>query len=133
MIYRVMELQADTILRRYPSMKIASLRPSWCLPGRAVPDGHSNNRVKDLWSYTQQDSAAEAFILAVEDNVKWSGHERFFIVAPHTLVKEDTKKLIAEHFPNVPVKERSEFVGTQGLFDCAKAERLLGWHHKDDW
>ncbi|KAF8879203.1 hypothetical protein CPB84DRAFT_1735717 [Gymnopilus junonius] len=129
----IMELQADTIIRRYQSMKIASLRPSWSLPGRAVPGGHSTNRAKDLWSYTQEDSGAEAFILAVEDNDKWAGHERFFIVAPHTLVNGETQALIKEHFPNVPVKDGKEFVGTQGLFDCSKAARLLGWHHKNDW
>lgn len=125
-------MQADTIVRRYESMKIASLRLSWSIPQKSMAQKHNENRAKDLWAYVQEDSGAQAFILAIEDNDRWSGHERFFIAAPHTAVDEGTKSLIAEYYPDVPVKEGKEPIGTQGLLDCSKAARLLGWHHSDE-
>jgi len=128
----ISEMQADTIVRRYESMKIASLRLSWSIPQKSIAQKHNENRAKDLWAYVQEDSGAQAFILAIEDNDRWSGHERFFIAAPHTAVDEGTKSLIAEYYPDVPVKEGKEPIGTQGLLDCSKAARLLGWHHSDE-
>lgn len=79
-----MELQADTIIRRYPSMRIASLRLSWSLPSRqaAMRDDPERRRT-DLWGYVQEDSGAEAFLLALTDESgRWAGHEAFFITAP---------------------------------------------------
>jgi len=126
-------MQADTIVRRYTSMKVASLRLHWSVSSRAIankPDSH--DRPKDLWGYVQEDSGAEAFLLAIrQDNDKWSGHERFFITAPETAFEEDTMSLIQKSFPNVPIKAGKVFMGREGLFDCSKAGALLGWHHKD--
>jgi nucleoside-diphosphate-sugar epimerase len=128
----ISEMQADTIVRRYESMKIASLRLSWSIPQKSIASKNSENRAKDLWAYVQEDSGAQAFILAIEDNERWSGHERFFIAAPHTAVDEETRALIQKHYPDVPVKEGKELAGTGGLFDCSKAATLLGWHHSDE-
>ena len=67
---RILELQGETIVRRYPSMRVASLRLSWSLPSRqdAMRDD-PQARMTDLWGYVQEDSGAEAFLLAltVED------------------------------------------------------------------
>ncbi|KAF8905030.1 hypothetical protein CPB84DRAFT_1745622 [Gymnopilus junonius] len=128
----ISEMQADTIVRRYESMKIASLRLSWSIPQKSIAQKHNENRAKDLWAYVQEDSGAQAFVLAIEDNDRWSGHERFFIAAPHTAVEEDTQSLVAQHYPDVHVKEGKMPVGTQGLLDCSKAARLLGWYHSDE-
>ena len=78
--------------RRHPSMRIASLRLHWSCPSRdAAKRGDPGRRKNDLWGYVQEDSAAEAFLLAVSgDNGKWSGHERFFISAPDIAHDEDT-------------------------------------------
>ncbi|KAF8962736.1 NAD(P)-binding protein [Flammula alnicola] len=118
----ICEMQADSIVRRYESMRIASLRLHWS-PGR---------RAKDLWGYVQEDSGADAFLLAIQDSNKWSGHEPFFIAGSDTAFEEETMTLIAAHWPNVPIKEGETLVGNQGLFDCSKAAALLGWHHRDD-
>ena len=91
-----------------------------------------DERSKNLWGYVQEDSCAEAFLLAIShDNDKWSGHETFFIAAPETTFEEDTMSLIQQSFPNVPIKAGKVFVGKEGLFDCSKAGALLGWHHRD--
>ena len=87
-VRRICEMQADTIVRRYPSTRIASLRPSWCLPRRSdadVLESDPERRKNDLWGYVQEDAAARAFLLAVMlENRTWSGHEAFLIVAPGT-------------------------------------------------
>ncbi|KAF8807054.1 NAD(P)-binding protein [Phlegmacium glaucopus] len=125
----ICEMQADTIVRRYSSMKVASLRLHWSVPYRAIAD---SNRPKDLWGYVQEDSSAEAFLLAIKpNNDKWSGHETFFITAPETAVDENTMSLIRNSYPDVPIKEGKAFVGREGFFDCSKAATLLGWYHKD--
>jgi len=114
-------------------MRIASLRLSWTLPRKEDAFGDTAiSRAKDLWGYVQEDSAADAFLLAVADSDKWSGHERFFIVAPEiSSPKEDTMPLVSKCFPDVPIKDGKAFWGKQGLFDCSKAAELLGWYHRD--
>ena len=37
--------------------------------------------------------------------------------------------LAQQHFPNTAV--RGELAGQASFFDCAKAERVLGWRHED--
>ncbi|RDB26022.1 hypothetical protein Hypma_006917 [Hypsizygus marmoreus] len=103
----ISELQADTILRLSP-------------------------RSRDLWGYVEEDSAAEAFLIAIggEDG-RWSGHEAFFITAPDILFDEDTNDLKQQYWPNVPIRDGKDVRGRAGLFDCGKAERLLGWVRKD--
>ncbi|OJT04650.1 hypothetical protein TRAPUB_4605 [Trametes pubescens] len=128
----ICELQADTIVRRYPFMRVASLRLSWSLPSReeALRDD-PKRRKSDLWGYVQEDSAAEAFLLAVTgENGRWSGHERFFIVAPDTSANEDSEELWQTYWRDVPLKEGKDLRGHKGFFDCSKAERLLGWVHR---
>lgn len=129
----ICELQADTIVRRYPFMRIASLRLHWSVPSRSrAQRDDPTRRSKDLWGYVQEDSAADAFLLALtEETGKWSGHEAFFIVAPVVAMDEDSRELRQKFWPHVPVKDGKEVSGRKGFFDCGKAERLLGWSHKD--
>ncbi|KAI0322130.1 hypothetical protein OF83DRAFT_1049914 [Amylostereum chailletii] len=129
------EQQADTIVRRYPSTRIASLRLHWSIPDpseadkgfRANPDRQS----KDLWSWVQEDAAADAFLrsLTIETDA-WAGHERFFVVAP-TIAPTgvDVQELKQKYYPEVTVRDGFELKGRAGFFDCRKAEKLLGWVH----
>lgn len=114
-------------------MKVASLRLHWSIPDRGFARRQDAGRAKnDLWGYVQEDSAANAFLLAIaKDNNKWSGHEAFFIVAPATSFDEDTIKLKEVYWPDVPVKEGKDLAGRKGFFNCEKAERLLGWVHEE--
>ncbi|GLB40545.1 putative rmlD substrate binding domain [Lyophyllum shimeji] len=129
----ICELQAETIVRRYPSMRIASLRLHWSVPSRLHAQRDDPTlRSKDLWGYVQEDSAADAFLLALtEETGKWSGHEAFFIVAPVVAMDEDSRELRERFYPDVPITEGKDVSGSAGFFDCRKAERLLGWVHKD--
>ncbi|KAG1743014.1 NAD(P)-binding protein [Suillus lakei] len=129
----IAEMQADTIVRRYPSMRVASIRLHWFVPTRAHAYREDHFRARgDLWSYVQMDSAADAFLLAVTVEMdQWTGHETFFIAAPQLAADEDWLELKEKYFPDVPVKSDWVESGTKGFFDCRKAERLLGWVHTD--
>ena len=114
-------------------MRIASLRPSWAIPSVAYAnetDSNTERRKNDLWGWVNEDSGAEAFLLALEDSDKWSGHEAFFIASDTTLLEVDSDGLRERFWSDVPVKDGKKFVGNQGFFDCSKAEKLLGWVHK---
>ncbi|KAJ7494624.1 hypothetical protein B0H11DRAFT_2155976 [Mycena galericulata] len=123
---------SDTIVRRFPDMRVASLRLHWSVPDRAVAQQLEGSLAKkDLWGYVQEDSAAEAFILAVtQPTDKWpSAAEAFFIVAPETTFDGETSELLKEFWPHVPIKEGKVMNGRTGFFDCSKAKELLGWEH----
>ncbi|KAF9446632.1 NAD(P)-binding protein [Macrolepiota fuliginosa MF-IS2] len=130
----ICEAQADTITRRYPTLRVASIRLHWAVPTRShARRGDPKRASMDLWGYVQQDSAADAFLLAITcDTSKWSKkHEAFFIAAPETAADEESEKLMALYQPGVPVREGWKLTGRKGFIDCAKAERMLGWVHKD--
>ena len=114
-------------------MRIASLRLSWSVPSRAdALRDHPGRRKNDLWGYVQEDSAADAFLLAVSDeDSKWRGHERFFIVAPDAASERSTMELWERYWKHVPIKEGKDLSGHKGFFDCSKAERVLGWVHRN--
>ncbi|KXN88493.1 dTDP-6-deoxy-L-talose 4-dehydrogenase (NAD(+)) [Leucoagaricus sp. SymC.cos] len=127
------ELQADTITRRYPNLRIASLRLHWSVPSRAYTlRRDAKDATKDLWGWIFHDSTADAFLLAVTcDTTKWSSkHEAMFVAAPDIARDEDSAKLKAEYYPEVPIREGFEISGTKGFFDCRKAERVIGWVHR---
>ncbi|KAF7375041.1 NAD-binding protein [Mycena sanguinolenta] len=132
----IMELQADTIVRRFKDMRVASLRLHWSVPSRAFATQKANATLvkNDLWGYVQEDSAAEAFLLAItQPTDKWpSASEAFFITAPDTMHYKETSELIKEHWPDVPLKDGKKLDGNIGLFDCSKAKELLGWVHNND-
>ncbi|KAK1218848.1 hypothetical protein PQX77_018464 [Marasmius sp. AFHP31] len=129
----ICEAQADSIVRRYPEMRIASIRLHWSIPKREDARVLELEKAKnDLWGYVHEDSGADAFLLSVtNENGKWSGHERFFIVAPEIAHDIDSGELKEMYWDDVPVKEGVEIRGRRGFFDCSKAERLLGWVHTD--
>ncbi|KAF8440299.1 hypothetical protein L210DRAFT_3401371 [Boletus edulis BED1] len=129
----IAEMQADTIVRRYPRMRVASLRLHWSIPTRARAYRKDNEKAKgDLWGYVQEDSSAEAFLRAVtEENDEWKGHETFFIAAPQVAADEDSLELKQKYFPDVTVREGWVKSGRRGFFDCSKAERFFGWVHRD--
>ncbi|KAK7051079.1 hypothetical protein VNI00_005191 [Paramarasmius palmivorus] len=129
----ICEAQADSIVRRYPDMRIASMRLHWSLPDPKLAHSlDTEKRKNDLWGYVHEDSGADAFLLAVtEDNGKWSGHEAFFIASPKIAYEGRSEEMRAQHWPDVPIKPGYEVSGYKGFFDCGKAEQLLGWVHKE--
>ncbi|RXW20384.1 hypothetical protein EST38_g5486 [Candolleomyces aberdarensis] len=138
----IMETQAATIVRRYPKMRVASLRLSWSVPHRSQSgsrDPQDMWTAKDLWGYVHEESVADAFLRAVSPNLgpagggkTWTGHEAFFITAPEIAsLDQDSKALKEQFWKDVPVRDGWELGGTKGFFDCSKAKEYLGWVHRD--
>ena len=127
----ICELQGDSFARRYEQMTIASLRFHWVVPDRATVVQYSEQIgdvvAKHLWGYTRLDATARACLLALTP--RFQGHEAFYIVAPDTMLETPSLDLARQYFPNVPI--RGDLSGNRSFFDCAKAERLLGWKHDE--
>lgn len=125
-----METQATVLTRRYPNIRIASLRLHWSVPTR--PDATRTNAVRaagDLWGWVQEDEGVSAFLLAItlplinagkdgesesldrEAGTGWRGHEAFYIVAPDLQMLDsadevvDGMKLKEEWWPGVKYRE----------------------------
>ena len=133
-ICRQLELQARAFARKH-GMRVACIRPHWVIPESLAYDpeklAETGGLANDLWAWTSEGQAARAFLLgltAPETTFPDGTAEAFFVVAPTTVRREPTKNLIKEHFPEVDVKNwKCDFNGNEGLYDCSKAERMLGW------
>lgn len=134
----VMEQQADSFARRYEGMTIASLRLHGLIKltsRRTLADynrlseGARQRMANDLWAYTDIDAGVRACIAALR--ATYTGHEVFFIVAPTTVFAPDVPSLVLaqEFYPNVPIV--GHLSGNASFYNCAKAERMLGWRHDD--
>ena len=125
----VLEQQADSFVRRYEWMTIASLRFHWLTDSREFVAEMTPKLgamgTNHLWAYTLLSDASRACLLSLTADFK--GHEPFYIVAPDTVMTEPSRKLASEYYPDTQI--RGELTGNSGFFDCSKAERLLGWKH----
>jgi len=84
---------------------------------------------KHLWGYTFEEAGARAFLLALTGG-NFTGHERFFILAPTIGSLTPTEELVKTWFPNAEI--RKPLPDNTGVIDCSKAERLLGWKHDQE-
>jgi UDP-glucose 4-epimerase len=128
----ICEAQADTFARRYEDISIASIRFHWVVPDRelavkAFTSSDDPATAKHLWAYTGREPAARACLLGIAG--KFKGHEVFYITGPDSVSPTPSRELAARHFPNIRIK--GDFPGNASFFNCAKAERILGWKHND--
>ncbi len=126
----ICEQQADSLVRRYEGLRIASLRFHWVVPTREdATRGYSGTPFmrdpKHLWAYTVRAAAARACLLGV--TADFTGHQPLFIVAPDSTADRPTLELIQEHYPHAEV--RGDLSGNAAFFSSARAERVLGWRH----
>ncbi|HEY3341555.1 MAG TPA: NAD(P)-dependent oxidoreductase [Anaerolineae bacterium] len=131
----VAELQADSIVRRWGDMTIASLRfhgiretleskqGNWAK--LAPADVVSESMKRNLWGYVDIGACARACRLSIEASYK--GHEVFYIVAPNTYSPAPSLELARQYYPQVPVV--GDLSEHKAFFNTRKAERLLGWTH----
>ncbi|WP_421726452.1 NAD-dependent epimerase/dehydratase family protein [Bauldia sp.] len=128
----ICEQQADSFVRRYEGMRIASMRFHWVVPERSMASERFSEDhprpAKHLWAYTRFDAAARACLLSLEAD--FTGHEAFYIIAPDTSVDVPSLELAEKHFPDVPI--RGDLSGRNSFFSTAKAEKLLGWRHDEE-
>lgn len=128
----VLEQQGNAFARRFEWMIIASLRFHWLLDERATALQFTATMgpvaIRHLWAYTLLSEASRACLLSL--TADFTGHEVFYIVAPHTVTSEHSLKLARQHYPHTEI--RGDFSDHTGFFNCGKAARLLGWQHKEN-
>jgi nucleoside-diphosphate-sugar epimerase len=132
------EVIADSMVLRYPKMPIVSLRINnvitpdtyhWLEERRqSYPHGGSGN----FWSYIDARDVASAFRLAAEADTL--GHEVFLIAAADTCLDIPLRKALADRYGDEAVALLAEGHGEyRSVFDCHKAERVLGWKPAHSW
>ncbi|KAF8760905.1 GDP-mannose 4,6 dehydratase [Rhizoctonia solani] len=124
----IAELQAQAFARAYPNMSISALRFHHVVPEKKRFSGEESLKRNsfDLWGWTESVAAARACLLALE--VEWTGAEVMYIIGEEQCVlpgEATTEELAKRYFPDAVL--RKKFGPQDGLFDCSKAERLLGW------
>jgi nucleoside-diphosphate-sugar epimerase len=83
----------------------------------------------NLWGYIDVRDAASSCRMALEADV--SGAESVIIAAADTVMTRPTRELLAERFPDVPVRrELGEF---ETLLSIDRARELLGWEPAHSW
>lgn len=128
------EQMAEQIVRWKPDLSIASLRLSnvYATGDYAVqPAIHADPATRrwNLWSYVDVDDAAEACRLALEAD--FSGHEPAIIAAADNIAGRNSRALMAEFYPGVPLD--AGLAGEASLLSSARAAELFGYTARRSW
>ena len=136
--YSLAKLVSETVAAQFcrwdPEMKIFGLRFSNVMEPEdyaAFPafEEDVERRRWNLWSYIDARDAAQAVRLALESPLK--GAEAFIVANDDTVMSRASRDLMAERFPDVPV--RDEVAGNAALMSSDKARRLLGFQPRHGW
>lgn len=116
-------------------MTVTALRFHWIatseeLRGRADSEPDAEG-ARMLWGYVHLEDAARACVLALHPSAGREPFETLVIAARDTWARQPTEQLL-DHF-SPESERRATFPGTTGLFDCSRAERVLGWVPQADW
>jgi nucleoside-diphosphate-sugar epimerase len=82
----------------------------------------------NLWGYVDARDVAQACRLALEADLE--GAEVFIVAAADTVMERESRDLMAEVYPEVPLREVS---GHRTLLSIEKARRELGYSPKHSW
>lgn len=86
-------------------------------------------RAWNLWGYVDARDVAQAARLALTADV--AGHEAFLIAAADTCMTRPSTDLLAEVYPDVPLRRPVEAFET--LLSIEKARTLLGYEPRHSW
>ncbi|KJQ55148.1 NAD-dependent epimerase/dehydratase family protein [Microbacterium sp. SA39] len=128
------EHMATELVRWHPEVSIAALRFSNVMDPEdyaAFPsfDADALLRKWNLWGYIDARDGAQAIERALENAAP--GFDRFIIAAADTVMSRPNAELLAEVFPDVPVK--GEFGPNETLLSIDKARRVLGFDPQHSW
>ena len=82
----------------------------------------------NLWGYVDESHVAQSVRLALDADIQ--GAESF-IIAADTVMKRPSRELMAEVYPDVPIRGDLPEHGT--LISIDKARRLLGYDPQFTW
>src|SRR5690606_38972014 len=128
------ERMADELVRWYPDLSMTALRSSNVMVPEDYEafgafDDDATKRKWNLWGYIDARDGAQAVERALE--VAPAGFDQFIIAAADTVMTRPNSELLAEVFPDVPLKKA---VGDhETLLSIDKARRLLGYEPKHSW
>lgn len=128
------EQLAIELVRWDPDLSITALRFSNVMDPEdyaAFPefDGDALARKWNLWGYVDARDGAQAVARALE--AAPPGFERFIVAASDTVMPRPNSELIAEVFPDVPL--RRAVSDHETLLSIDKARRLLGYEPEYSW
>ena len=128
------EQLAIELVRWNPELSITALRFSNVMDPAdyaAFPsfDADATARKWNLWGYIDGRDGAQAVSLALAK--AGPGFERFIIAAADTVMSRPNAELVAEVFPDVPV--RGDLGINDTLLSIDKARRLLGYEPRHSW
>jgi len=128
------ERLAQELVRWDPGLSITALRFSNVM----VPadyaefgsfDADSRRRKWNLWSYIDARDGAQAVRRALEASLP--GFQAYIIAAADTVMSRANADLVAEVFPDVPV--RGELGRHDTMLSIGKARRMLGYAPQHSW
>ena len=133
------EEMAAQFVRWHPTMAITSLRFSNVYAPEdyaAIPTIHADpaSRKWNLWGYVDAEDAADACRLALEvthTGPDSAGHRALTIAAADNVAGRDSRALMAEHFPGVPLADG--LTGDMSLLSSEAARAAIGYAPSRSW
>ena len=132
---KLLEEEMARQFARWSSTTYIGLRLSYVMPPgdyKYLPDSLWKNPADAspyLWAYVDARDVAQMCRLALESDV--SGAEVFNASAADTLQPQPSEELMAEFFPDVPI--RHPIATYETLFSYNKARRMLGYEPQHSW
>lgn len=128
------EEMAAHFCRWQGDLSIVSLRFSNVYAGAdydAVPAIHARPETRkfNLWSYVDAEDCGDACRLALEADLP--GHHPLIIAAKDNIAAQESRALMASHFPEVTL--RDSLAGAQSLLSSALAAQKIGYAPKFSW
>ncbi|MGW9183913.1 NAD-dependent epimerase/dehydratase family protein [Agromyces sp. NPDC055661] len=128
------EQMAIELVRWHPELSITALRFSNVMDPAdydAFPsfDADASLRKWNLWGYIDARDGAQAVSLALA--ARKPGFERYIIAAADTVMTRPNAELVAEVFPDVPV--RGDLGVNDTMLSIDKARRMLGYEPRHTW
>lgn len=128
------EQMAIELVRWHPELSITALRFSNVMDPAdyaAFPsfDADASLRKWNLWGYIDARDGAQAVSLALAK--AHPGFERYIIAAADTVMTRPNAELVAEVFPDVPV--RGDLGVNETMLSIDKARRMLGYEPRHSW
>ena len=128
------EQMAIELVRWHPELSITALRFSNVMDPADYAvfpsfDADATLRKWNLWSYIDGRDGAQAVSRALAHAVP--GFHRFIIAAADTVMSRPNAELVAEVFPDVPV--RGDLGVNDTLLSIEKARRMLGYEPRHSW
>lgn len=113
----------------YIGLRISNIMEEWEYADR-FPSFWDDATIRawNLWGYVDARDVAQAARLALTSDI--GGAETFLVAAADTCMTRDSADLMAEVYPDVPMRDVS---GTETLLSIDKARTMLGYEPQHSW